>query len=90
MDIGDSIVILGALWSAIAGTYLILQHKYRHDAEIEEYRQMKISERRMQAPREWWQDAIVNATQNPEVMRQLLPMIPEGLLSGVLQNLGRK
>lgn len=90
MDIGDSVLILGALWSAIAGTHLILTHKYRHDTEIEEYRQLKISERKAQAPREWWQEAIVNATQNPEVMKQLLPMIPEGLLSGVLQNLGRK
>lgn len=87
MEISDVILILGSIWSVVGGAYVLFREKSRHDAELEEFRQSKISERRAAQPREWWQEVAVNLSQNPEVIQKLLPMLPDNLVQNLVQQL---
>lgn len=87
MELPEVVLVLGSIWSVIGGAYLLYQVKSRHDTELEEYRQLKISERRMAAPKEWWQEVVVNLSQNPEIISKLLPMVPPNLVEQALANL---
>lgn len=87
MDSMTVVLVLGSIWSIIGGAYVILTYKHRYDAELEEFRQSKISERASSKPQEWWQQVIVNLTNNPEVVKSLLPLVNNATLQPILQNL---
>ena len=91
MDVTDAIVCFGIMATAVSSVYLYLRWQSATSRELEEFRQLKISERAQNRPREWWQEAIVNLTANPAVIEKLLPLaekfLPNVNVSTILQAL---
>lgn len=81
----DAIVILGTVWSCMGGLYIYLTWKRQTDTALEEYRQAQITARKDMKPREWWQDVLVNLSNNPTVIEKLLPMLQSGALGQLMQ-----
>lgn len=90
MDLIDGAVILGVVWSILGGAYLYVLHYSKQAMQIEEYRQQNITARANSKPREWWQEVLVNVSNNPEILSQLMPLIGNANLQTVLQNFIQK
>lgn len=85
MDTTLAITIISTLWSfvTIFGLYLHFVYRGKITRELEEYRQMQISQRQMSRPKEWWQEVIVELAKHPEILSKVIGIIPQGILQNV-------
>lgn len=90
MDVIDGFVAIGFMATLISSVYLYLRYQAVTSRELEEYRQMKISERAQNRPKEWWQEVFVNLSNQPGMVDKLLPLIGNVNLQTLLQNFLQK
>lgn len=89
MDITTAVVIVGSIWSVIAGVGIYVYYTGVTSRQLEEFRQENISLRAQNRPKEWWQEVVVNLSNHPEIIEKLLPMAGNTSILQILQQLKR-
>lgn len=85
MDTTLAITIISTVWSLVAAGWLYLHFVYssKIDRELEEYRQMQISQRQQTRPKEWWQEVVVELAKHPEVLDKVIGLVPKGIVQDI-------
>jgi hypothetical protein len=86
MDLIDGVVIIGAVWSIIAGAGLYVYHTAITSRELEEFKQQNITLRAQNRPKEWWHEVAIEVAKHPEVLDKIIPLVGNVNLSTLLQN----
>lgn len=89
MEFSSLVLVLLSVYSIPASLLIHYYFKGNQALKLEEYRQECISNRQHTKPSEWWQQVIVEAVKNPQVLDKLMELLPKDMLEGMLAKIKR-
>lgn len=90
MQVIELATIVMCVYALPVSVLIFFYYRGRQAFEIEEYRQMCITNRQGSKPQDWWQQLLIELAKNPEAIDKLKKVLPEGFAEGTIGQLLRK
>lgn len=89
MDLITGVVIVGTVWSIIAGAGLYVYYTAITSRQLEEFKQENITLRAQNRPKEWWQELLLEISKHPEYLDKLPGIVSNPAILQAMQSLKR-
>lgn len=90
MQVIELATIVLCIYAIPASILIFFHYRGKQAFEIEEYRQMCISNRQGNKPQDWWQQLLIELAKNPDAIEKLKKLFPDGVAESTISQFMRK